>query len=173
MDNIKLHIKRVDSLDIGPLREMSFAFAQEEGNAYPTMDAEEIDKQMLYILANKDNATLIYLIAYAGKKPVGFGLFYIGQHEWSRPARVLVGQELYVVPDKRGGQIAPRIVRRAFELGVQLGVEGIEALGSYNGTDKHWKKLGLEPHLTYLHMPKDKFEQIMEKITKEGSHPHV
>lgn len=166
LSNVKVNIKRVDSMDIGPLREMSLAFAREENFDYPCMDETEIDKQMLYILMHKDDPNLIYLIAYAGKKPVGFGLSYIGMHEWSRPAKVLVGQELYVVPDKRGSHIAIRLAEKAFGLGIEQGVEGIECLGSYGLSDKRWEKIGFKLHLTYGHMPTAKFDSMVERFKR-------
>jgi GNAT superfamily N-acetyltransferase len=172
-DNIKLTIRKVQTMDIGALREMSVAFVKEEFGIglmdYPHMDEAEVDKHMLNVLMNKDKPDMIYLIAYAGKKPVGFCLGYIGWHEWGSPTRVGVGQELYVVPEKRGGKVALKLMEKAFEIAIKQGVESLECIGSYNGTDKKWAKFGFKPHLTYGHMPKDKFISLVKRFTKEGS----
>lgn len=156
-------------MDIGPLRQMSVDFAREEAIDYPIVDDKEIDRHMLHVLSTKDDPSMIYLIAYAGKKPVGFLLGYIGIHEWSRPARVGVGQELYVVPEKRGGKIALKLMERAFEIAIRAGVEGLECIGLYNGTDKKWEKFGFKPHITYGHMPPDQFIKLVSRFTKSSN----
>jgi GNAT superfamily N-acetyltransferase len=168
MNNLKLSIKKIDAMDIGPLHEMAVAFAEEENIPYPILDKEEINKHMLDILATKDDPSMIYLIAYAGKKPVGFLLGYIGQHEWTKPRRVGVGQELYVVPEKRGGNVAMKLMEAAFKIAIQAGVEGLECIGYYGTTDKRWEKFGFKPHLTYGHMPSDKFINLVQRFTGDS-----
>lgn len=168
MDNIKLNIKRIGAMDIGALREMSVDFAREENQSYPIIDDKEIDAHMLNVLSTKDHPDYIYLIAYAGKKPVGFFLGYIGGHEWSRPRRVFVGQELYVVPNKRGGKVGIRLMMKSLGIAFKLGVEGVECIGSYNNTDKKWEKFGFKPHMTYGHMPLDRMQVLMKKLMQDG-----
>jgi GNAT superfamily N-acetyltransferase len=169
MDNIKVKVKRIDAMDIGALRQMSVAFRDEENAPYPEVDDAQIDKHMLQVLATKDDPRMIYLMAYAGKKPIGFLLGYIGTHEWGTPELVGVGQELYVVPDKRGGKIALKLMERAFEIAIQAGVQGLECVGLYGKTDRKWEKFGFKQHITYGHMPPDQFIQLVQKYTK-GSH---
>jgi len=170
MDSIKVKIKRVDSFDIGPLRQMCVAFRDEEASPYPVVDDDEIDKHMLNVLATKDDPRMIYLIAYAGKKPIGFLLGYIGSHEWGKPELVGVGQELYVVPDKRGGLVALRLMERAFEIAIHAGAQGLECIGLYGKTDKKWEKFGFKPHITYGHMPPDDFIKLVQRFTRGSNH---
>jgi len=176
MDNFKFTIRNIQTMDIGALREMSVAFVKEEYGIglmdYPKLDESEVDKHMLNVLMTKDNPDMIYLIAYTGKKPIGFCLGYIGFHEWGKPTRVGVGQELYVVPEKRGGKVALKLMERAFEIAIGKGVEALECIGSYNGTDHKWAKFGFKPHLTYGHMPNDKFINLVKKFTR-GSENNV
>jgi GNAT superfamily N-acetyltransferase len=153
-------------MDIGPMREMSVAFHNEQNLDYPTIDETEVDLHMLHLLSTKDDPNSIYLIGYNGKKPAGFLLCYIGQHEWSRPRRVAVAQELYVVPEYRGGTVGLRLMEEAGRLAIEAGVEGFECIGSYDGTDKRWEKFGFKPHLTYGHMEPEKFMKLVQKFTR-------
>src|SRR5678809_471753 len=97
-----LKVKRASSLDIGALRIMAVDFMHEveSGLEYPYMDEQEVDKHMFEILSQLDNPDGIFLIAYDGKKPVGFYVGYVGNKPYSKPSRIAVAQELYVVPDK-------------------------------------------------------------------------
>jgi len=177
VEKVKFTIRQIQTMDIGALRQMSVDFVNEEFGIglmdYPHMDEAEVDKHMLNVLMTKDNPDMIYLIAYAGKKPVGFLLGYIGFHEWGSPTRVGVGQEIYVIPEKRGGKIALKLMEKAFEIAINKGVESLECIGSYNGTDKKWAKFGFQPHLTYGHMPKDKFIGLVKRFTKGSTEDNV
>ena len=163
---MKLTVRKIGGMDIGPLREMSVDFQAEMNVEYPTIDEAEIDKHMLHVLATKDSPDSIYLIAYDGKKPAGFFLGYIGVHEWSRPRKVGMGQELYVVPNKRGGKVALRLMEEAAKVAIIGGAEGLECIGSYGKTDKRWEKFGFKPHLTYGHMPPEQFLELVQKFTR-------
>jgi len=165
LENIKLNIHRVQSMDIGALREMVLALNREADFDYPVIDEAETDKHMLHVLATKDDPYMIYLIAYAGKKPVGFCLGYIGHHEWGKPGLIGVGQELYVVPNKRGGRVALRLIEKAAEIAILAGVEGLECISMYGKTDKRWEAFGFKPHLIYGHMPTAEFAKLVDKFT--------
>jgi GNAT superfamily N-acetyltransferase len=166
---MKLTIRKIGGMDIGPLREMAIGFHSETTVDYPVIDEREIDKHMLHILATKDSPDSMYLIAYDGKKPAGYFVGYIGTHEWSRPARVAVAQELYVVPNKRGGKVGLRLMQEAGKLAIQLGAEGFESIGTYNDSDKRWEKFGFKPHLTYGHMEPTAFMELVNKFTRRAA----
>ena len=165
MPNIKLRIKRIQGMDIGALRELSVAFMAEFNADYPIMDEQEIDKHMLQILSVMNDPNMIYLIAYAGKKPIGFGLSCIGQRDWGRPSRVLIGQQIYVVPEKCGGTVALRIMEEAARIAISMGIAGFECIGSSGGTDKRWEHLGFKPYVVYSRMPNDEFMKLVTKYT--------
>jgi GNAT superfamily N-acetyltransferase len=161
---LKLSIKRVNGMDIGQLRELAVDFAAETKPEYPHVDETEIDKHMLHVLSTKDDPAMIYLIAYDGKKPVGYFIGYVGSHEWTLPQRVGVAQELYVVPRMRGGKAGFRLMDRAAKIAIDQGALGFECIGMYGTTDKRWEKFGFKPHLTYGHIPLDEFAKIMDKF---------
>jgi GNAT superfamily N-acetyltransferase len=163
---MKLSIKPISSMDIGALREMSMDFWEEGGAEYPYIDDAEIDKAMMMVLANMADPEFIYLIAYDGKKPAGFLLCYMGNKPYSKPARVAVAQELYVVPEKRSGLVGLKLMEEAGRLAIEKGAEGFECLGTYNGTDKRWEKFGFKPHVTYGHMDPDDFMAIVRRFTR-------
>lgn len=162
----RLTVRKISGMDIGPLREMSVALQAELQTDYPIVDDQEIDRHMLHVLASKDSPDSVYLIAYDGKKPVGFFLGYVGEHEWSRPRRVGVGQELYVVPPKRGGKVALRLMEEAARLAIEAGAEGFECIGTFGKTDQVWERFGFKPHLVYGHMPADAFVQLVQRFTQ-------
>lgn len=166
---MKLTIRKIGGMDIGPLREMAVAFHAETTVDYPVIDETEIDKHMLHVLSTKDSPDSIYLIAYDGKKPAGYFFGYIGNHEWSRPSRVAVAQELYVVSNKRGGKVGLRLMEEAAKLAISLGAEGFESIGTYGDTDKRWEKFGFKPHLTYGHMDPTDFMELVSKFTRRAA----
>lgn len=144
---------------------MSLQFRDEMPIAYPILDDDEIDKHMLFILANKDDPSYIYLIAYDGKKPIGYLAGYIIDRPWTRPKRVSIAQELFVVKPKRGLGVAPKLMEAGASIALAAGVEAFECVGSYDGTDKMWAKFGFKPHFTYMHIPADKFMEIVRTRT--------
>ena len=164
---MKLAIRRVRNIDIGALREMSIDFMHEvEADTYPHMDAFEVDKHMLEILATLDNPDLICLIAFDGKKPAGFYIGYVGDKPYSKPTRVAVAQELYVVPEKRSGLVGLRLMEEAGKLSIERGAEGFECIGTFNGTDKRWEKFGFKPHVVYGHMEPADFMSLVQRFTR-------
>lgn len=165
---MKLTIRKLRSTDIGALREMSVDFMNEVERQleYPQMDESEVDKHMLEVLSNISNPDAMYLIAYDGKKPAGFYIGYVGDKPYSKPQRVAVAQELYVVPQKRSGSVGLRLMEEAGALALSLGAEGFEAIGTFGGTDKRWEKFGFKPHTVYLHMEPEAFMNIVQRFTK-------
>ena len=165
---MKLKIKVVEAIDIGPIRKMVEKFWAEMGRDYPTLDADEFDRMMMHILSHLGNPNFIFLLALDGKKPVGFFMGYVGEHEWGSPKKVGVAQELYVVPGKRNGFVGFRLIQKCVELALQQGVESFECVGGYGTTDKRWERFGFKPHLTYGHCSK----ADMLKIVGDKSEYH-
>ncbi len=149
---MKLNVHRVKISDIGPLCWLMNKFFTEQHLEYPIMDAEEVDKQLLDMLPYLDAPDRVYLIAYDGKKPTGFFLGFIGDKPYSKPKRIGMALEIYVVPEKRNGKAAFKMLQLAVKAAIEQGAEGFETVGTYNGTDKRWMRLGLKPHFTYLHI---------------------
>lgn len=165
---MKLKVKKVEAIDIGPIRKMAEAFWKEMGRDYPNLDADELDKMMLFILSKLNDDNHIFVIAYDGKKPAGFFLGYIGEHEWGKPRRVAVAQELYVVPNKRSGFVGYRMIQFGVKIAMTKGIEAFECVGGYGSTDKRWERFGFTPHLTYGHMDM----HTMMKIIGEKNESH-
>jgi len=159
-----LTIKRVQGRDIGPLREMSVDFIRELELEYPIIDETEIDKHMLMILANVDNPDYIALIAYDGKKPVGFVIGYVGEKPYARPKRVSIAEELYVVPDKRGGIVGLRLMQQSAKIAIERGAETFECIGTYDKSFERWKQFGFKPHTVYGHMDTEDFMKLVGKF---------
>jgi GNAT superfamily N-acetyltransferase len=162
-----LTIRRIQGRDIGPLREMNVDLMNGLKLEYPIMDEEEIDKHMLMILSRTTNPDCIHLIAYDGKKPVGFFLGYVGDKPYSKPTRVGVAEELYVVPNKRGGPIGLKLMQQAGRIALEQGAEVFECIGTYDGTIKRWEKFGFKPHTVYGHMANDDFMKLVGKFVGE------
>lgn len=166
-----LTIRRIQGRDIGPLREMSVDFVRELELEYPTIDEAEIDKHMLMILANISNPDYIGLIAYDGKKPAGFVLGYVGDKAYARPSRISVAEELYVVPNKRGGKVGLRLMQTSAKLALERGAQAFECIGTFgeNGTIKRWEKFGFKLHTAYGHMNTEDFNILVSKFAGKGS----
>ena len=171
---MKLRIKKIEPADIGAVRVMALDFAEESKLTYPLVDAEEVDARMFDILGNIDNPECVFLIAYDGKKPAGFIVAWVGNKPYSRPRRVAVAQELFVVPEKRAGLVGLRLMEEAALLCIERGAEGFEAIGSwekrpdgtYGGTFTRWEKLGFKPYVTYGYMAIEEFMPIVRRFTK-------
>lgn len=163
-----LTIRRVQGRDIGPLREMSVDFNNSLEIDYPQIDETEIDKHMLSVLANCNNEDCIYLIAYDGKKPVGFILGYVGNKPYSRPSRVSVAEELYVVPNKRGGKVGLRLMQESAKIALERGAEAFECIGTYDKSIKRWEKFGFRPHTVYAHLATEDFMKLVGKFVGKG-----
>ena len=165
---MRLKIGRVRPADIGALRSMAMGFMHEFESKleYPTLDEQEVDNRMFDVLGNIDNPDCIYLIAYDGKKPAGFIVCWVGDKPYSRPRRVGVAQELYVVPEKRAGLVGLRLMEEAARIAIERGAQGFECIGTYNGTDKRWEKFGFKPYVTYGHMDIDTFTALVTRFTR-------
>ena len=159
--------------DIGALSnmvaDMHEEYTDKHNESYPLIDADEIEKMMFLVLAGIGNPNVCHLIAYDGKKPVGFFLGTLGTHPYGKPGKVGIANDLYVVPDKRGHEVGLALVRKAVEAAIQLGAESLEAVGTYGRTDKRWEALGFRPYLTYLHMPIDEGAKLFVKVKKESA----
>jgi len=149
---MKLKIKVLEAIDIGAVRKMSEAFWKEVNTGYPKWDNEELDKMMIFLLQHLHDENFIFLIAFDGKKPIGFITCYVGDHDWGKPRRVAVCQELYVIPAKRTGFVGYRLLQKAVQIAMTKGIEAFECVGQYGSTDKRWERFGFKPHLTYGHM---------------------
>jgi hypothetical protein len=132
---------------------------------YPGMDIEEVDNHMLEMLGNLDNPESIYLIAYDGKKPAGFFVGWVGNKPYSKPRRVGVAQELYVVPEKRSGIVGMRLMEEAGRMAIERGAQGFECIGTYNGSDQRWAKFGFKPYVTYGHMNTGDFMALVQRFS--------
>jgi GNAT superfamily N-acetyltransferase len=162
---MKLTIKPIEPMDIGNVRKLSKAFGEETFTPYPVIDDEELDKAMLSILMAWENPDFIFLIAYDGKKPVGFFTGYMANHPYGKPCRVGVAQELYVTPNKRDKFVGIRLIRRAVEIAIERGAEALECVGQAGSTDKRWERYGFKMHLTYGHMS---LEDMSKKLGDKG-----
>ena len=165
---MRLKIKRIEPLDIGAVRSMAMGFMHEFESKleYPTLDESEVDNRMFDILGSMGNPECIHLIAYDGKKPAGFFVGWVGDKPYSRPRRVGVAQELYVVPEKRAGLVGLSLMEEAARIAIQAGAQGLECIGTYNGTDQRWAKFGFKPYVTYGHMNPDDFMALVTRFTK-------
>ena len=162
-----LTIRRIQGRDIGPLREMNVDLLESLNLEYPIMDEEEIDKHMLQVLSVTGNPDCIHLIAYDGKKPVGFFLWYVGDKPYSKPKRVGVAEELYVVPNKRGGPVGLKLMQQAAKIAIDRGPKSLECIGTPDGTIKRWEKFGFKPHVVYGHMANDDFMKLVGRFVGE------
>lgn len=158
---MKLSVHRVMISDIGPLCWLMNKFFKEANLEYPTMDEKEIDTQLLDMLPVLNAPDRIYLIAYDGKKPIGYFLGFVGDKPYARPRRVGMCLELYVVPEKRNGRAAFKMLQLATKLAIEQKAEVIEAVGTYNGTDKRWARYGFKPHFTYMHMDMERMKRYL------------
>ncbi len=173
---MKLAIRRVQSVDIGALRSMATDFMTEFESKleYPGMDQEEVDTHMLEILANLNNPEGIYLIAYDGKKPAGFFVGWVGNKPYSKPRRVGVAQELYVVPEKRAGIVGMRLMEEAGRIAIERGAQGLECIGTwakqpdgtYSGTATRWEKFGFKPYVSYGFMEPSEFMGLVRRFSR-------
>jgi len=136
-------------------------FMAEANLEYPIMDSEEIDKQLLDMLPFLNAPDRIYLIAYDGKKPIGFFLGFVGNKPYAKPNRVGMCLELYVMPEKRNGRASMKMLSMATKIAIEQGAEIIETVGTYNGTDKRWMKFGFKPHFTYMHMDMERMKRYL------------
>lgn len=162
---MKLKIKVVEAIDIGPIRKMTERFWKEMNPEYPGWDADDVDKMMLFMLQHLHDENYIYVIAFDGKKPIGFFNGYIGEHDWGKIKRVAVAQELYVVPEKRSGFVGYRLIQKGVQIAMTKGIEAFECVGLYGTTDKRWERFGFKPHLTYGHMD---MPSMMKIIGEKG-----
>jgi len=161
---MKLKIRQIEAQDIGPLSLLMSKFYAENGFKYPVVDQEEMEKMVLFMLANLTNPLFIYLGAWDGKKLIGFFIGYINQRMWGKPSKTLVAQELYIVPQKRGDKVGHNLVRKAMELGAEQEVEGFECVSDYDGMSKRWERIGFKPNLVYAYMPMENLANIQSKF---------
>lgn len=160
---MKLKIKQVEGQDIGALRQMIEKMLDEIGTTYPVMDAEEIDRQMLCILATLKNPRCLYLIAYDGKKPAGFFLGEICERVYGKPHVFGVARDLYVVPEKRHKGIMQRLIQMAVKYAADAGVKVIEEIGVPKTTQLKWDKLGFKHYLTNGYMLIEEAPEVLAK----------
>jgi GNAT superfamily N-acetyltransferase len=158
---MKLSIHRVKISDIGPLCWLMNKFFREAKLEYPVMDEEEVDKQLLDMLPYLNAPDRVYLIAYDGKKPTGFFLGFVGDKPYSKPKRIGMAMEIYVVPEKRNGKAAFKLLQMATRIAIEQGAEGLETVGTYHGTDQRWIHFGFKPHFTYLHMDLERMKRYL------------
>jgi len=160
---MKLAVRSLKSADIGDLYVMSKAFNAEFNMDYPVIDDAELEKHMFFLLTTLNDPNFIYLMARDGKKPVGYFLGYISDRPYGRPVKVGVGQEAYVVPDKRGLTVGPRMIKEAVQLAIDRGAQGFECVGIYGSTQKMWEKFGFQMYLTYGYMPMEVLQGMLFK----------
>lgn len=164
---MKLKIKPLEAQDIGPLSLLISRFYKENGFKYPVVDEEEMETMTLFILSNIANPLYIYLGAWDGKKLIGFFLGYINDRLWGKPKRTLVAQELYIIPQKRGGHVGHNLVRKAMEYGIAQEVEGFECVSDFDTMSKRWEKIGFKPNLVYAYMPMENLAEIQRKFNSK------
>ena len=158
---MKLTVRRIQVSDLGPLCYLMNRFFEEQKLEYPIMDSEEVDAQLLDLLPAINEPTRIYLIAYDGKKPIGYFLGFVGDKPYSKPRHILMALELYVVPEKRNGRAVKKMLGMAANIGLQHNAYHVETVGTYNGTDKRWMRYGFKPHFTYLHMDMERMKNYL------------
>lgn len=95
---------------------------------------------------------MISLIAYDGKKPVGFMLGHIAYRVMGKPKCVGVADELYVVPEKRGDMVGIRLLQEGLKWAIKGGAEGIEAVANQKTARERWERLGFVPYTQQLYI---------------------
>ena len=94
------------------------AFNAEFGE--PTPGVEELAKTVVRLIETKEITVLL-----AGEGPDGLSLCRLRPALWSKGLEAYL-QELYVVPELRGGGIGRRLLERTIELARQRGADGID-----------------------------------------------
>lgn len=172
---MKLSIRRATPNDIGAIADMSAALHVESDVGYPEIDETEAEKMMFQILDSFRNPECLFLVAFDGKKPIGFLAGHIAFHHVGKPQKVGVVEQIYVVPEKRGGPVGFGMIKEAVKVAMQHGVEAFEAVGVPGKTDQRWAKLGFRPYATYMHLDKESMLDIafpgMRKVTPLPQNP--
>ena len=163
---MKLSVRRVMPQDIGPMFLLAKRLWTERPVEHPKMDDEELDREMFWVMNNIQNPMNLFLIAYDGKKPIGYFTGYLQDHIYGKPRRTGVGMEIYVIPEKRGREVALRMMRMALDYAISQGAGTFEAGGIVGQTDKIWQKLGFKPYLVYSYMDTDAMRKTLGKMQR-------
>lgn len=148
-------------------------FFKEENYAYPIVDDEEIDKQMFSFLDiwRKRDPNYIHLLAFDGKKPIGYIFGTIYERDYGLPRRVACCRELYVIPEKRVGKVAYKLVQESMKIAMQQKVEGFECIGSDStdkgGTINRWERFGFKKYDAWGSMSLADARRIISGRSKE------
>jgi predicted N-acetyltransferase YhbS len=168
----RISIRKAQVSDIGYFLELITRFWTEESFSYPIMEKKDCEEQALTMLTRmKDPAIapwLIYLLAFDGKRPIGYLIGIVQNRDYGEPKRFALCQELYVIRDKRHTNAAYRLVQEAIRAAISLGAEALECVGTYDGTDKRWQRFGFRPYDTYLYMPLSEARRFLTKKSDDG-----
>lgn len=166
-----IKIRPLQLTDIGQLGRILRQFADEMGrDMYPTMDAEDIEAQLIFTVETINNPMCLYLVAFDGKKMIGwfFGEYVI--RHFGKPRVIGCARELYVVPNKRGKGVATRLIKTAVESALKMGVGGIEQIGVPGKTQPRWEKLGFTSYITHGFISIEKAAELIKEKPREGQH---
>ena len=168
---MKLSIRKLQPRDIGLVARLLDDFMSEsDENSYPSMDDTEIEKQLMFVLATIEDPNRLYLIAFDGKKPIGWFYGEILRRAWGKPEIFGLAREMYVVPEKRGLGVANRLIKTAVQYAYALGCGAFEQSGSPR-TQPRWEKLGFRGYVTYGYMPGDVVKKYMKGELSDDEAP--
>lgn len=160
---MKLKIRRLQPTDIGGVAKLLKEFHNETPNEYPVMDNDEIERQLLAIISTINDPRVLYLVAFDGKKMIGWFFGEVMTRMFGRPRVFGLARELYVVPGKRGHGVAKKLMESAGQFAREAGAEVLEQLGIPGSrSQQRWEKLGFRPYMVYGWMSFDQAEKFVE-----------
>lgn len=121
-------IRNASILDIEPAIELGRAM-----HAESWFSAMPYDPEHLRALLPKVIARGFFVVAYEGGELVGFMLAVVAP-SWFGPAITTGDLALYVIPEKRGGSLAARMVKRYIDWAMAIGASDI-TIGVSTGVD--------------------------------------
>ena len=166
---MRLEIRPLQLSDIGQLGRLLRLFADEMGrDSYPIMDDEEIEAQLIYIVETVANPMCMYLVAFDGKKLIGwfFGEYIV--RRFGKPRVSGVAREMFVVQGKRNKGIGSKFLRLAVQTSLQNNVGSVENIGIPGKTQARWEKLGFTSYMTHGFMDVAKAKALIKETTRES-----
>lgn len=155
---MKLSIRKMVPSDIGVLAGM-LGDLYDAHVAYPHYDADELEKLLFSLLSTMQHSSVLNLIAFDGKKAAGFMLGHLAKRESGTPHVVGVADELYVMPEKRNGQVGLRLIQEATRFALAAGAQAIEVVATMERSER-WSKLGFKPYAQQLYMPIEEAKEL-------------
>lgn len=171
-NNLKLKIRRLQPTDIGGLAKLLKDFHTETEIEYPRMDNEEIEKQLLFIISTINSPGVLYLVAFDGKKMIGWFFGEMCTRLFGKPKVFGMARELYVVPGKRGHGVAKKLMEMAAQYARQAGAESLEQIGVPGKSQPRWEKLGFKAYMVNGWMDFDQAERFVDVEVKDSAILH-